>query len=90
MSMPHQLKLADEPLWKVQQNMEELIYFQLLLNSGALIIGSSETQYNRAREFALENGHRAACNVLERFSKDIFDTSLPLDDGFFDFSSFEI
>ena len=44
---------------------------QLLLSSGAQIIGTGLTQYNRAREFALKNGHRAAWRLLEKFSMEI-------------------
>ncbi|KFY83382.1 hypothetical protein V498_08114 [Pseudogymnoascus sp. VKM F-4517 (FW-2822)] len=39
---------------------------QLLLNSGALIIGTGERQYDRARELALENGHRATKRQYDR------------------------
>ena len=44
---------------------------QLLLSSGAQIIGTGLTQYNRAREFALKNGHRVAWRLLEKFSMEI-------------------
>ncbi|KFY93237.1 hypothetical protein V498_04525 [Pseudogymnoascus sp. VKM F-4517 (FW-2822)] len=46
---------------------------QLLLNSGALVIGTGERQYDRARELALEKGHRATCRLLEKYNRDIWD-----------------
>jgi ankyrin repeat protein len=61
---------------------------QLLLSAGALIIGTGLAQYDRARELALENGHRAACQLLEKYNTDIWENSAPWDDMWMDFSSF--
>jgi ankyrin repeat protein len=62
---------------------------QLLLNAGALIIGTGLAQYDRARELALENGHRAACQLLEKFNTDIWENSALWDDMWMNFSSVE-
>ena len=61
---------------------------QLLLSAGAQIIGTGVAQYDRARELALENGHRAACQLLEKYSTDMLENFAPLDDTWMDSSSF--
>jgi ankyrin repeat protein len=61
---------------------------QLLLSAGAQITGTGLAQYNRARELALENGHRAACRLLEKFSKDLLENLPKWDDMCTDFSDF--
>lgn len=40
---------------------------QFLLNAGAQVTGPGSVQYQRAREFATENGHIAARRLLERY-----------------------
>jgi ankyrin repeat protein len=62
---------------------------QLLLNAGALIIGTGLAQYDRARGLALENGHRAACRLLEKYSTDMVESFAPWDNEWMDFSSFQ-
>ncbi|KAH8684351.1 ankyrin repeat-containing domain protein [Tricladium varicosporioides] len=59
---------------------------QLLLVAGAQIIGAGLAQYDRARELALENGHRAACRLLEKYSADMSGNFAPLDDMWTDFN----
>jgi ankyrin repeat protein len=61
---------------------------QLLLNVGALVIETGVKQYNRARELALENGHCAACRLLEKCSADILEIFNEWDQMFMDFGSF--
>jgi ankyrin repeat protein len=62
---------------------------QLLLSSGAQIIGAGVSQYDRARELALENGHRAAWKLLEKYSEDMWENLVAWDDMWMDFGSFE-
>lgn len=62
---------------------------QLLLNSGALIIGTGERQYDRARELALNNGHRATSRLLEKYNRDIWDNFAAGCDMSVDFGSVE-
>jgi len=66
---------------------------QLLLSAGAKIIETGLVQYNRARELALANGHRAACKVLEKYSGEMRENLVAGDDMWtdmwMDFSPFE-
>jgi len=61
---------------------------QLLLNNGALVIETGVKQYNRARELALENGHRAACKLLEKCNADMLEILNEWDQTFMDLGSF--
>jgi ankyrin repeat protein len=61
---------------------------QLLLNVGALVIETGVKQYNRARELALENGHCAACRLLEKCSADMLEIFNEWDQTFMDLGSF--
>jgi ankyrin repeat protein len=62
---------------------------QLLLNAGALIIGTGVSQYDRARELALKNGHRAAWKLLEKYSEGMWENFVAWNDMWMDFSSAE-
>jgi ankyrin repeat protein len=62
---------------------------QLLLNSGAQIIGTGVRQYDRARELALENGHRATGRLLEKYNRDMWENCVAWDDMFMDVGCFE-
>lgn len=62
---------------------------QLLLSAGAKIIETGLVQYNRARELALGNGHRAACKILEKYSREMRENLVARDDIWMDFSSFD-
>lgn len=57
---------------------------QLLLNNGAQVIGTGVKQYKRARELAIENGHRAACRLLEKYNADILEIFNDRDQTFTD------
>jgi len=52
---------------------------QLLLISGAMIIGPGLEQYERAREFASEQGHMAARRLLEKCNDELCKVSETLD-----------
>lgn len=62
---------------------------QLLLSAGAKIMETGLGQYNRARELALGNGHRAACKLLEKYSAEMWENLVAWDDLCMDFGSFE-
>jgi ankyrin repeat protein len=62
---------------------------QVLLSAGAQIMGTGVKQYDRARELALENGHRAACKLLEKYSGEMWENFVAWDDMLMDFGSFE-
>jgi ankyrin repeat protein len=62
---------------------------QLLLSAGAQITGTGIKQYNRARELALENHHRAAFRLLEKYSAGMWENLVAWDDMWTDFGSFE-
>jgi ankyrin repeat protein len=62
---------------------------QLLLYSGAQIIGTGVRQYDRARELALENGHRATGRLLEKYNRDMLENFVAWDDMSMDFGCFE-
>ncbi|KAN0098195.1 Ankyrin repeat-containing domain protein [Hyaloscypha variabilis] len=62
---------------------------QLLLSAGAQVIGTGVRQYDRARELALENGHRAACRLLEKYSREMWENLVAWDDMWMDFGSCE-
>lgn len=62
---------------------------QLLLSAGAQITETGLRQYNRARELALGNGHRAACKLLEKYSGEMWENLVAWDDLFMNFGSFE-
>lgn len=62
---------------------------QLLLSAGALIIGTGVSQYDRARELALKNGHRAAWKLLEKYSEGMWENLVAWDNMCMDFGSFE-
>jgi ankyrin repeat protein len=62
---------------------------QLLLSAGAQITGNGIGQYNRARELALKNGHRAAFRLLEKYSAGMWENLVAWDDLWMDFGSSE-
>jgi ankyrin repeat protein len=62
---------------------------QLLLSAGSRITGTGIRQYNRARELALENRHRAAFRLLEKYSADMWENLVAWDDMWMHFGSFE-
>ncbi len=61
---------------------------QLLLSAGAKITETGLRQYNRARELALHNGHRAACKLLEKYSEEMWENKVAWDLTM-DFGSFQ-
>jgi ankyrin repeat protein len=62
---------------------------QLLLSAGAQITGTGIKQYDRARELALGNHHRAAFRLLEKYSAGMWEDLVAWDDMWTDFGSFE-
>ena len=62
---------------------------QLLLSAGAQITGTGLRQYNRARELALENHHRVAFRLLEKYSAGMWENLVAWDDMWKHFGSFE-
>jgi ankyrin repeat protein len=62
---------------------------QLLLSAGAQITEIGLRQYDRARELALGNGHRAACKLLEKYSGEMWENLVAWDDLTKDFGFLE-
>jgi ankyrin repeat protein len=62
---------------------------QLLLSAGAQITGTGISQYNRARELALKNRHRAAFRLLEKYSAGMWENLVAWDDLWMRFGSSE-
>lgn len=60
---------------------------QFLLSAGAQITGTAIGQYNRARELALENRHRAAFRLLEMYSAGMWENLVAWDDMWMHFGS---